>query len=358
MNDSLRLTVTSRLPFAGFVAAFVVTIAACGGREDLGSDDQSSTKLDGGSTSSGGDASTVTADTGTVATMCVATSRRGTLAIDRFGDAACGLAGDGTIACWGTTGANTTLAGTFTAIDFSDLLCGVRTTGEVACAQGIAAPAGTDYVRVVSDESGGRVCGLTSAGDVRCTASNGVPAQLLAGPYLDVATNNDAVCTLSTDGTPTCTGYNGESVLTASGTLQTLQLIELSSDGRTGDLGNSCGLTAGGAPVCSSYTLALPAAAALSEVSFEASQDEGGSQLSASYCGIAGCKMFCSRFDNTALAVPPGGFEHVVVSMALGQPSPFACGSDANGHVTCFNLDGTAGAAPIGSPPADIVFQY
>jgi hypothetical protein len=359
MNDSLRFTGTARLPLVGLVAALAVTFAACGGREDLGSNDSSN--LDAGGTSSTGDGgATSTADTGTpvpVATMCLATSRRGTLAIDRFGDAACGLAGDGTIVCWGMTGASTTLAGTFTAIDFSDILCGVRTTGAIACAQGIAAPAGTDYVRVVSDEAGGRVCGLSSAGDVRCTASNGVPAQLLAGPYLDVATNNDAVCTLATDGTPTCTGYNGESVLTPSGTLQTLQLVELTADGSDG-AGLSCGLTTAGAPTCSDFTFSPPVPATFSEISFEASQDESGEQKSPSYCGIAGCKMFCNRFDNTPLATPPGGFEHVVVSMALGQSSPFACASDANGHVTCFNLDGTAGPAPIGSPPADVVFQY
>jgi hypothetical protein len=356
MDHSLRFLLRSSLSLVAVCTAG--STVACGGSE-LARSDESSTLAsdDAGAASATTDAAPPTSSTGTNpstgATGYQPSTRRGTLAIDRFGDAACGIATDGTITCWGTSSAATSLAGTYSSLSFADSLCGVATSGDLACI-GTTVPAGSDYVRVVTDEGGLRACGLTSAGAVRCTAGNEIPALSEDGPFLDVAIGNDATCLLGAAGNPSCTGSSGHRELTPAGPLRTLQLIEANADGSI-DVGNSCGLTAAGLPTCTGYT--LPTTQTFSEVSFEAARDEAGDAISGSYCGISAGKLLCAKLDGTPLAAPPGAFEHVAVSMALGQPSPFACATDTTGRITCFLLDGTAGETPVGSPSSDDVFQ-
>jgi hypothetical protein len=306
--------------------------SGCGGRLDLGYDDDGG-GIDAGSASEAG---------------AVLPARSETIALDRFGTQGCGILASGQLSCWGTLPVQIT--GTFVAITNVGGLCGVTTAGTISCAPASGLTlAGSDYVRVAAEE---RVCGLTSAGVVRCSAGNGAAAQSLPGPYIDVDTTSDVTCELAKSGIPFCQNYDDNEENLPLAPLATLQTIE--TNGNDTDLnGDTCALTSTGLATCTSAS--LTDTTHYDEASFAASGQGGAIHA---YCGIAGGALSCRTFGDASIATPPGTYAHVYVSMAFDDVAPVACATDTAGKLTCFLLDGTMAQPTIGSPDTSLVFMH
>jgi hypothetical protein len=135
--------------------------------------------------------------------------------VEIFNDRVCALFESGELSCWTYSYLPAMpVSGSYTAMTMGQaFVCAVRTDGTVACFGTDGAqqqfpvptpPTGT-FTRLVADYN--RVCGLRTDGSVACwytTPPTGFPSQIPKGPFVDVVLASEGECGLHPDGSFEC----------------------------------------------------------------------------------------------------------------------------------------------------------
>jgi hypothetical protein len=302
---------------------------------------------------------------------------RTTIGLNDLG--ACALAADGSSHCFEAeqdaevASPLAPSAGTLVALAMGrqrsqTLSCGVAPSGAVSCNAGVTAPAGTFTQVVVGTDksqglSGQHACALGTDHQVNCFASGAAEVSLPPGDYahLDLSDGSDMslprLCGVTTAGDIRCAGFGGDTSLVGPfvqvETLTAMVTPDYSvPPPETGDAPFTCGLRADGTVECEGQGLTAPTG------SFTDIDLASGSFFQAPWgCGLrtdgtVECfGITVSPFDlSVPPTPPPGRFVDIEIAAEAG------CGVREDGLVICWGSvdldpeDDSAELAPLVSP--------
>ena len=245
---------------------------------------------------------------------------------------ACGVRGNGTVACWGknSAGQATPPDGTFVSVSASYThTCGLRTDGSVACwgdnTYGQSSPPSDTFVSVDTGER--ESCGVKTDGTAACWGYNDFGESTpLDGTFTSTSSGGDSTCGLRPDGTAACWGYTGYlETNPPGGTFVSLSV----------GYGHACGVRPDGSLPC-----------------WGISGSGGYSPPAGVYVAVAdGSTHTCGIMDSGVVAcwghndagdvLPPSG-----TFVAISSGYYLSCGIRSDGTIACWGDNGYGQATP------------